>query len=136
MAAAKLLLPQETFTPAGMSQYCKDKLNEHLPDDIRCFSISKVPKSFRGREECTLRCGRGRRGGGGGVTVTSICWGVGRRATAKVVFVRQCGLFRVSGTVDCGATRAASSLLHKFDKLERYRVPVKLSVLLFSSHSV
>eukprot|EP00903_Cladosiphon_okamuranus_P007831 g7577.t1 len=55
VAAAKLLLPQETFTPAGMSQYGKDKLNEHLPDDIRCFSISKVPKSFRGREECTLR---------------------------------------------------------------------------------
>lgn len=55
VAAAKLLLPQETFTPAGTSQYGKDKLNEHLPDDIRCFSISKVPKSFRGREECTLR---------------------------------------------------------------------------------
>lgn len=64
MAAAKLLLPQETFTPAGMSQYGKDKLNEHLPDDIRCFSVSKVPKSFRGREECTLRC----EGGGGGGT--------------------------------------------------------------------
>lgn len=55
VAAAKLLLPQETFTTAGMSQYGKDKLNEHLPDDIRCFSVSKVPKSFRGREECTLR---------------------------------------------------------------------------------
>lgn len=57
VASAKLLLPQETFTPAGMSQYGKDKLNEHLPEDIRCFSVSKVPKSFRGREECTLRCG-------------------------------------------------------------------------------
>ncbi|CAM9441810.1 unnamed protein product [Ectocarpus sp. 12 AP-2014] len=55
VAAAKLLLPQETFTAAGMSQYGKDKLNENLPDDIRCFSVSKVPKSFRGREECTLR---------------------------------------------------------------------------------
>ncbi|CAN0396222.1 unnamed protein product [Pylaiella littoralis] len=55
VAAAKLLLPQETFTKAGMSQYGKDKLNEQLPDDIRCFSVSKVPKSFRGREECTLR---------------------------------------------------------------------------------
>lgn len=55
VAAAKLLLPQETFTAAGMSQYGKDKLNEKLPDDIRCFSVSKVPKSFRGREECTLR---------------------------------------------------------------------------------
>ncbi|CAN0298399.1 unnamed protein product, partial [Ectocarpus sp. 8 AP-2014] len=55
VAAAKLLLPQETFTAAGMSQYGKDRLNEKLPDDIRCFSVSKVPKSFRGREECTLR---------------------------------------------------------------------------------
>lgn len=61
MAAAKLLLPQETFTDAGLSQYAKDKLNEHLPEDVQCFSVSKVPKSFRGRDECTLRCGKGRK---------------------------------------------------------------------------
>ncbi|CAM9997297.1 unnamed protein product, partial [Laminaria digitata] len=55
VASAKLLLPQETFTAAGLSQYGKDTINKNLPDDIRCFSVSKVPKSFRGREECTLR---------------------------------------------------------------------------------
>lgn len=55
VAAAKLLLPQETFSEKGLSQYGKDKLNEHLPVDVRCFSVAKVPKSFRGRDECTLR---------------------------------------------------------------------------------
>ncbi|CAM9572639.1 unnamed protein product, partial [Choristocarpus tenellus] len=55
VASAKLRIPQDTFAEDGKTQYGKDIINAHLPPDVRLFSVTKVPKSFRGREECTLR---------------------------------------------------------------------------------
>ncbi|CAN0354001.1 unnamed protein product, partial [Discosporangium mesarthrocarpum] len=55
VVAVKLLVPQDSFTEDGSSEYAKRLINEQLPPDVRVFSVNKVPKSFRGREECTLR---------------------------------------------------------------------------------
>lgn len=34
---------------------CKDKINEHLPDDIKVFAIKRVTKGFNSKSQCDAR---------------------------------------------------------------------------------
>ncbi|CAM9496113.1 unnamed protein product [Chrysoparadoxa australica] len=55
VVTCKLLLDPESFDADGISIPTMNRINKHLPDDLRLFSVTRVPGGFRGRRECTWR---------------------------------------------------------------------------------
>ena len=59
MVSLKLELDPDDFKPNGFggstSTIVADRINEHLPSDIRVFSAGIMPRRFRARQGCNWR---------------------------------------------------------------------------------
>eukprot|EP01084_Bolivina_argentea_P004892 9265_1 len=55
VVVAKLLVRPHDFDNEGFNNIVRDEFNAVLPSDLQVFSVCRVPKSFRGRPECSYR---------------------------------------------------------------------------------